>query len=88
MRDLLPDNIALAENLEALPVRPGQTPKGAEQREVGSLMTWVSSFVIYIAVLSEAHHERVVDMLANLRLIIQEAHRHGGNGWLTYDAVF
>ena len=27
-------------------------------------------------------------MLAYARLIIREAHRHGGNGWLTYDAVF
>ena len=73
MRDLLPNNMALAEKLEAVPVRPGQTPKGAEQREVGSLMTWVSSFVTYIAVLSEAQHEKVVDMLAYLRLIIQVA---------------
>ena len=27
-------------------------------------------------------------MLAYMRLIIREAHRHGGNGWLTYDTVF
>ena len=43
MRDLLLDNMALAEKLEALPVRLGQTQKGAEQREVGSLLTWVTS---------------------------------------------
>ena len=59
--------MALAEKLEALPVRSGQTPNlGAEQRELGSLMTWISSFVTYTAVLSEAHPERVVDMLAYL----------------------
>ena len=27
-------------------------------------------------------------MLAYMRLIIREAHKHGGMGWLTYDAVF
>lgn len=88
MRDLLPDNMALGEKLEALPVCLGQTQKGAEQREVGSLLSWVTSFLTYVAVMYEAHPERVVDMLAYARLIIREAHRHGGNGWLTYDAVF
>lgn len=88
MRDLLPDNMALAEKLEALPVCLGQTQKGAEQREVGSLLTWVTTFLTYVAVMYEVHPERVVDMLAYARLIIWEAHRHGGNGWLTYDADF
>ena len=84
MRELLPDNLALAERLEALPVCFGQPSKNAEQRAIGSLITWVSSFATYVAIISE----RVVDMLAYMRLIIREAHKHGGNGWLTYDAVF
>ena len=88
MRELLPDNMALAERLEALPIRTGQPAKQAEQREVGSLITWVSSFTTYVAVVAEAHPERVRDMLAYMRLIVREAHKHGGQGWLTYDAVF
>ena len=39
-----------------------------------------------MAVMYEAHPERMVNVLAYARLI-WEAHRHGGNGWLTYDTV-
>ena len=88
MRELLPDNMALAERLEALPLRMGPVAKQAEQREVGSLMTRVSSFTTYVAIVAEVHPQRVRDMLAYMRLIIREAHKHGGQGWLTYDAVF
>ena len=87
MRDLLPDNIALAERLAKLPANVGQG-KPPEQREVGSLMTWVSSFATYVAIVAQAHPDRVTDMLAYMRLIIREASKFGGNGWLTYDAVF
>ena len=87
MRELLPDNLVLAERLETLPARltPAKSP---EQREVGSLLTWVSSFATYIAVVAQAHPDRVADMLAYMRLIIREARKYGGNGWLTYDMVF
>ena len=36
----------------------------------------------------KVHPDRVTDMLAYMRLIIREASKFGGNGWLTYDAVF
>ncbi len=87
MRELLPDNVALAERLEALPtwVQPTKHP---EQREVGSLLIWVSSFATYVAVVAQAHPDRVTDMLAYMRLIVREARKYGGNGWLTYDTVF
>ena len=83
MRELLPDNLVLAERLETLLARltPAKSP---EQQEVGSLLTWVSS----IAVVAQAHPDRVADMLAYMRLIIREARKYGGNGWLTYDMVF
>ena len=90
MRELLPDNMALAERLEALPARLGNSAPRiiAEQREVPSLLTWVSCFATYVAVVAQAHPHRVTDMLAYMRLLIREAHKHGGQGWLTYDAVF
>lgn len=51
-------------------------------------MTWVSSFATYIAIIAQAHPERVLDLLAYMRLIIREATKYGGHGWLTYDTVF
>ena len=87
MRDLLPDNIALAERLEALPSHrtTGKTP---ETREVGALPTWVSAFSTYVAIVAAAHPGRVRDMLAYLRLLVREAQKYGGAGWIIYDQVF
>ena len=90
MRDLLPDNIALAERLAALPSGLAP-PKSPGEREIGgdqALLTWVSSFATYVAIVAEVHPERVGDMLAYLRLIVREAGKFWGNGWLTYDSVF
>ena len=90
MRELLPDNIALAERLATLP--QGLTPpKPPSEREIGgdrALLTWVSSFATYIAIVAEAHPGRVGDMLAYMRLLIREAGKFGGSGWLTYDSVY
>ena len=90
MRELLPDNIALSERLTALP--PGLAPpKALGEREIGgekALVTWVSSFATYVAIIAETHPGRVRDMLAYMRLIIREANKFGGTGWLTYDSVF
>ena len=87
MRELLP---ALAECLVALP-QGLALPKPPGEREITgdkALMTWVSSFATYVAIIAEAHPARVGDMLAYMRLIVREASKFGGNGWLTYDAVF
>ena len=85
MRELLPDNIALAERLATLPSGLAHS-KVPSEREIGgekALVTWF--FATYIA---EAHPERVCDMLAHMRLVVREASKFGGTGWLTYDSVF
>ena len=85
--EMLPDNIALAERLAALP--PGLAPrKPPGEREIGgdrALATWVWSFATYVAIVATAYPERVGDMLAYLHLVVREASTFG---WLTYDAVF
>ena len=89
MRELLPDNIALAERLATLPAGLAP-PKPPGEREISgdkALMTWVSSFATYIAIVGEVHPNRVGNMLAYMRLIVHEAGKFGGNGWLTYDSV-
>ena len=90
MRKLLPDNIGMAERLTAL-LSGVAHPKPPSEREIGgerALMTWVSSFATYVAIIAEAHPERVSDMLAYMRLVIREASKFGGTGWLMYDSVF
>ena len=90
MRELLPDNIALAERLAALPpgLAPPKPPGEREIRGDRALVTWLSSFATYVAIVAQAHPECVGDMLAYMRLIAREASKFGGTGWLTYDAVF
>ena len=88
MRDLLPDNVALPERLEALPALARSTDN-IPQREIASVNTWTCAFATYVAVVARAHPERVCDMLAYMRLIVREAQKHEGSlGWLTYDSVF
>ena len=90
MRELLPDNIALTERLAALPSGVAHA-KPPSEREIGgdkALATWMSSFATYIAIVAEAHPERVRDMLAYMRLVVREAGKFSGTGWLTYDSIF
>ena len=87
MRDLLPDNISLKEKLESLPGRP-LSLREPVVREISSLSSWVSAFSTFIAIVAEVHPYRVKDMCAYMRLIVQEARKFGGTGWLTYDSVF
>jgi hypothetical protein len=86
MRNLLPDNIALAALPSGLapPRPPGEREIGGDQ----ALLTWVSSFATYVAIVAEAYPKRVGDMLAYLRLIVREAGKFGGNGWLIHDSAF
>lgn len=91
MRDLLNDNIALVQQLGAfsshsacLPALPGALRP--RLREITTLPSWIYCFLAYIAMRSPDAATR--DMLAYARLVVREAQRHGGTGWLDYDRVF
>ena len=90
MRDLLTDNIALHDQLEAVqgPLYNAATPGAlrARLREVPSLISWVFCFTAYMAVRTQDEATR--DMLTYCRLVIREALRHGGQGWQEYDRNF
>ena len=86
MKELLPDNIGLARSLDgselgALPMHHLATrPK---LRRIPSILSWVSCFAVY-----ESHPHLVQSRLAYMCLIIREARRVRGDGWVSYDAVF
>ena len=88
MRELLSDNISLlhqldAVNMQCLPLPGVLKPR---LREVNTLPSWLYCFLAYMAIRSSDPAMR--DMLAYARLVIREAQRHGGVGWLDYDRVF
>ena len=93
MRELLTDNLALHEQLEAVQAVQGlpglaalPTTSRIRQREVASLESWMYCFTVYMALRTPDMFTR--RMLAYCRLIIHEAMRHGGRGWLEYDRTF
>ena len=89
MRDLLADNIALLNQLSSLQgtvALPQSVVTCTRLREVLSLVSWLYCFNAYITVCTSDPLAR--GMLAYSRLLIREALRHGGSGWLEYDRVF
>ena len=90
MRELLSDNIALHDQLEAIhgPLQALHTPGAmrAWMCEIPSLISWAYCFAAYVAVRTSDRTTR--DMLAYMRLIIREAMCHGGPGWQDYDRAF
>lgn len=58
------------------------------RREVPDLLSWVQCFGIYMAVVASRYPERVKKLLAYQTLIVWEARRCGGKGWLSYDSYF
>ena len=56
--------------------------------EISNLLSWVSCFATYTAVLTEARPDLIKSRLAFLALIVVEARKHGGDGWQAYDSVF
>ena len=90
MKDLLADNtcMSLCSQLEAFPgAQHALTglPK-PRLREVQSPLTWVSSFLAYVAVLTPDPQTR--DLLTYGRLVVREAQCHSGPGWSEYDKIF
>ena len=90
MRDLLGDNIALSQRVEdahsSFPNYLLPASSRPRLREVSSLPSWLYCFLTYVSVLSSDPVVR--DRLTYARLIIREALRHGGRGWLDYDRLF
>ena len=89
MMELLRDNLeaqrraALQETLAI----PGPSMHRPHQ-EVPDILSWVQCFSIYTAVIASKFPERVQKLLAYQTLIVREARRCGGRGWLSYDTFF
>ena len=88
MKELLADNMSLCHQLESFPTHQhlftGVTKP--RLREIDSPLTWVSCFLAYAAVRTTDEHTR--NLLTYGRLVVREAQRHSGPGWLEYDRIF
>ena len=90
MKDLLGDNIALVNQLDNLPANSlggacSSLPR-PQMREVSSALAWAGCFLTFAAVKMTDRATR--DLLTYGRLVLWEAQRHSGPGWLEYDRIF
>ena len=88
MKELLADNMTLCHQLEAFPSHQHLCTGGAKPRlrVIDSPLTWVSCFLAYAAVRTSDIQTR--NLLTYGRLVVCEAQRHSGPGWLKYDRLF
>ena len=89
MAELLRDNLEAQRRAASTAVvtsHPAATPKN--RREVPDILSWVQCFGVYMAVVTSTFPERTKELLAYQTLIVREARRCGGRGWLAYDAHF
>ena len=86
MRELLPDNSALLQALEAMNPLQAGLPTKPRLREVDTILTWAYCFMGYVSIRTEDPLTR--DLLTYARLLIRESRKHGGDGWKAYDTVF
>ena len=89
MAELLRDNIELERRRDTQEVSSSafglnQQPN---RREVPDLLSWVQCFGMYAVVLSSSYPEKVHEIYAYQTMIMREARRCGGKGWLSYDHV-
>lgn len=86
MKEMLANNIALLNQIESVQGTAAVSQFGANRlrlREVTSLATW---YYCFLAITTADPTTR--DQLAYAWLIIREAQRHWGSGWLEYDCTF
>ena len=87
MAELLRDNIE-AERRRSQASNPDTPSSVPGRREVPDLFSWVQCFGVYAAVVSSKSPEKVQQLLAYQTMIVREARRCGGRGWLAYDTMF
>ena len=58
------------------------------RREIPDILSWLQCFSAYAAVVSSEHPEKMRELLAYQAMMVNEARRCGGRGWLLYDAAF
>ena len=82
MAELLPDNI------ELLRRERSSSDSKARLRQISSITAWAQCFATFVAIRAQAAPATVLALLAYMRLLIREAARHPGLGWLSYDSFF
>ncbi len=88
MAELLRDNIEAERRRTRTTSAETCSNSTPGRREVPDLFSWVQCFGVYAAVVASKNSEKVQQLLAYQTMIVREARRCGGRGWLAYDTMF
>ena len=58
------------------------------RREMPDILSWITCFGMYVSVLCDKYPDKVRQMFAYQTIMVREARRCGGKGWLAYDMMF
>ena len=88
MTELLRDNIeATRRRLDTdAPHCSSDTEKN--RREIPDFLSWLQCFGVYASIVVSKQPDRYRQLMAYQTLMVREARRCGGTGWLAYDAMF
>ena len=90
MAELLRDNLEVERRASSTKQPAGSTAtvQNKPRREIPDLLSWVQCFGTYMAIITSQFPNRTKELLAYQTLIVREARRCGGRGWLAYDSYF
>lgn len=90
MRDLLWDNAELRRHYEEMHGAMGfhvlPVSSRPRVREVTTLPSWICCFLTFLA--ASTSDQVIRDRITYAILVVREAMRHGGSGWIDYDRLF
>ena len=84
MAELLRDNMEMERRQPADAQGIGRQGR----REVPDILSWITCFGMYASVLCDKYPDKVRQMFAYQTIMVREARRCGGKGWLAYDMMF
>ena len=90
MAELLRDNLEAQRRSSSQQTSSSSSDPSSSRsrREVPDLLSWVQCFGTYVAIVTSKKPEKMRQLLAYQTLIVREARRCGGKGWLAYDSYF
>ena len=88
LKELLIDNVALVERIQGLgnAVVVHSPQSTVKLRSISDPLTWVFYFLSFMIASTECQATR--DMAAYAQIVINQARKHPGSGWLAYDQLF
>ena len=89
MSELLKDNMeVLRRRKQESDGIPAPYEQRASRREVPDILSWVQAFSLYAAVVASQHPNKAKELWAYLAILVGEAQRCGGRGFVAYDSLF